>query len=452
MSDAQDSRVGSMFGPYHLKRLLGRGGMGEVYEAEHTVKEWTVAVKLMTAEFSKDPVFRERMKREARIAGRLQEPHVVPIHDYGEVDGQMFLEMRLVEGTDLDSVLKRFGPLTPPRAVAIITQIASALDAAHADGVMHRDVKPQNILITRDDFAYLVDFGIASATTDEKLTQLGTAVGTWKYMAPERFSNDEVTYRADIYALACVLHECLTGAPPYRADSAGTLVSSHLMGPIPQPSAIRPGIPKAFDAVVARGMAKKPEDRYASVVDAHERYPYTFADKPAKTTREALPCGDYGLKVAGQLVAAVERKALADLTSGVLNGNLKYQLTELAALPRAAVVVEDRYSEIFAHSFARPTAIADGLAELQIGFPNVPIVFCQTRKLAQEYTYRYLAAALTWFVDDADATTVFEPAAAEPEPSSAELRAWAKSVGLPVSDRGRLRPQILQAWRAAHPR
>lgn len=274
MSDAQDSRVGSMFGPYHLKRLLGRGGMGEVYEAEHTVKEWTVAVKLMTAEFSKDPVFRERMKREARIAGRLQEPHVVPIHDYGEVDGQMFLEMRLVEGTDLDSVLKRFGPLTPPRAVAIITQIASALDAAHADRVMHRDVKPQNILITRDDFAYLVDFGIASATTDEKLTQLGTAVGTWKYMAPERFSNDEVTYRADIYALACVLHECLTGAPPYRADSAGTLVSSHLMGPIPQPSAIRPGIPKAFDAVVARGMAKKPEDRYASAGDlalaAHE--------------------------------------------------------------------------------------------------------------------------------------------------------------------------------------
>ncbi len=274
MSDAQASRVGSMFGPYRLKRLLGRGGMGEVYEAEHTVKEWTVAVKLMTAEFSKDPVFRERMKREARIAGSLQEPHVVPIHDYGEIDGQMFLEMRLVEGTDLDSVLSRFGPLTPPRAVAIITQIASALDAAHAAGVMHRDVKPQNILVTRDDFAYLVDFGIASATTDEKLTQLGTAVGTWKYMAPERFSNDEVTYRADIYALACVLHECLTGAPPYRADSAGVLVTAHLMDPIPQPSTQRAGIPKAFDAVIARGMAKKPEDRYATAGDlalaAHE--------------------------------------------------------------------------------------------------------------------------------------------------------------------------------------
>ncbi|SPM31305.1 serine/threonine protein kinase [Mycobacterium terramassiliense] len=291
MSDAQASRVGSMFGPYHLKRLLGRGGMGEVYEAEHTVKEWTVAVKLMSDTFSKDPVFRERMKREARIAGRLQEPHVVPIHDYGEIDGQMYMEMRLIEGTDLDSVLKRFGPLTPPRAVAIITQIASALDAAHAAGVMHRDVKPPNILVTRDDFAYLVDFGIASATTDEKLTQLGTAVGTWKYMAPERFSNDEVTYRADIYALACVLHEALTGSPPYRADSASTLVTAHLMDPIPKPSAVRPGVPKAFDAVIARGMAKKPEDRYASAGDlalaAHEALSDPDQDHANKIVRRS---------------------------------------------------------------------------------------------------------------------------------------------------------------------
>ena len=291
MSDEQASRVGSEFGPYHLKRLLGRGGMGEVYEAEHTVKEWTVAVKLISETFSKDPVFRERMKREARIAGRLQEPHVVPIHDYGEIDGQMFLEMRLIEGTDLDSVLKRFGPLAPPRAVAIITQIASALDAAHAAGVMHRDVKPQNILITRDDFAYLVDFGIASATTDEKLTQLGTAVGTWKYMAPERFSNDEVTYRADIYALACVLYECLTGSPPYRADSASVLVTAHMMDPIPQPSALRPGIPKAFDAVITRGMAKKPEDRYASAGDlalaAHEALSDPDQDHAANILRRS---------------------------------------------------------------------------------------------------------------------------------------------------------------------
>ncbi|CDO90010.1 serine/threonine protein kinase [Mycobacterium triplex] len=291
MSEGQASREGSMFGPYHLKRLLGRGGMGEVYEAEHTVKEWTVAVKLMSDQFSADPVFRERMKREARTAGRLQEPHVVPIHDYGEIDGKMFMEMRLVEGTDLDSLLKRYGPLTPPRAVAIVTQIASALDAAHAAGVMHRDVKPPNILVTRDDFAYLVDFGIASATSDEKLTQLGTAVGTWKYMAPERFTNDEVTYRADIYALACVLHECLTGAPPYRADSAGVLVKAHMNDPIPQPSAVRAGIPKAFDAVIARGMAKQPGDRYASAGDlalaAHEALSTPDQDHAADILRRS---------------------------------------------------------------------------------------------------------------------------------------------------------------------
>ena len=265
--------------------------MGEVYEAEDTLKDRVVALKLMSAEVSSDPVFRQRMQREAHTAGRLQEPHVVPIHDYGEIDGQMFLEMRLIEGTDLDSVLQRFGPLTPPRAVAIITQIASALDAAHAAGVMHRDIKPQNILVTRDDFAYLVDFGIASATTDEKLTQLGTAVGTWKYMAPERFTNDEVTYRADIYALACVLHECLTGAPPYRSNSASVLVTAHMMDPIPQPSTMRPGIPRAFDAVIARGMAKKPEDRYASAGDlalaAHEALSLPAQDHAATILRRS---------------------------------------------------------------------------------------------------------------------------------------------------------------------
>src|SRR3954471_17228379 len=291
MSEASDSRVGSSFGPYYLKRLLGRGGMGEVYEAEHAVKGWTVAVKLMSETVSKDPVFRERMKREARIAGRLQEPHVVPIHDYGEIDGVMFLEMRLIEGTDLDNLLTRYGPLTPLRAVAIIAQTATALDAAHAAGVMHRDVKPPNILVTRDDFAYLVDFGIASATTDEKITQLGTAVGTWKYMAPERFTNDEVTFRADIYALACVLYECLTGAPPYRSDSASMLVTAHLMDPVPQASAVRAGVPRGLDAVIARGMAKKPEDRYASAGDlaaaAHEALSNPDQDRAANIVRRS---------------------------------------------------------------------------------------------------------------------------------------------------------------------
>jgi serine/threonine kinase PknH len=267
MSDERESRVGSQIGPYRLRRLLGKGGMGEVYEAEDTVKDRVVALKLLPESASHDPVFRKRLQREAHSAGRLQEPHVVPIHDYGEVDGLLYVDMRMIDGTDLRKVLKRFGPMTPARAVAIVRQIASALDAAHESGVMHRDVKPENIILTRDDFAYLVDFGIANAATDEKLTELGTAVGTYAYMAPERFTHDEVTYRADVYALTCVLHECLTGSQPFSGDSVSVVITAHLMQPIPKPSQQRPGIPRAFDKVIAKGMAKNPAERYASAGD-----------------------------------------------------------------------------------------------------------------------------------------------------------------------------------------
>jgi serine/threonine kinase PknH len=262
----EDSRVGTQFGPYRLKRLIGAGGFGEVYEAEDTVKDRIVALKLLPEALSKDDVFRKRMQREAHAAGRLAEPHVVPIHDYGEIDGLLYVDMRLIDGVDLHSLLSD-GPLTPARAVAIVGQVAAALDAAHGVGVMHRDVKPENILITRDDFACLVDFGLATATSDERLTQMGTMVGTFSYMAPERFRNKEMTNRSDIYSLACVLHECLTGSRPYRADSLGSMITAHLTAPVPRPSQIRPGVPIGLDQVIARGMAKQPEDRYATAGD-----------------------------------------------------------------------------------------------------------------------------------------------------------------------------------------
>jgi serine/threonine-protein kinase len=239
--------------------------MGEVYEAEDTRKRRVVALKLISGQFSGDPTFRARMQREADAAGRLTEPHVVPIHDYGEIDGQLYLDMRLIEGTDLSTMLRRTGPMSPARAVAIVRQIAAALDAAHSAGVTHRDVKPENVLVTHDDFAYLVDFGIARAATDPGLTQTGTAMGTYKYMAPEQFTGDEVTYRSDIYALACVLNECLTGSPPYQADSIERMIAAHLMEPPPRPSELRPGrVPAALDEVIAKGMAKKSEERYRS--------------------------------------------------------------------------------------------------------------------------------------------------------------------------------------------
>jgi serine/threonine protein kinase len=261
------SRVGVLFGPYQLRRMLGRGGMGEVYEAYDTVKDRVVALKLMSEQFTSDDVFRERMQREAHTAGRLQEPHIVPIHDYGEIDGHLFIDMRFVHGTDVGKVLRRDGALAPPRAAAIVGQIASALDAAHANGVIHRDIKPENVLLTGEDFAYLVDFGIAAAFTDTHLTKTGTAIGTWKYMAPERFGDDEITYRVDIYALACVLYECLTGVPPYPTDNLPALMAAHLTQPVPQASHQNPAIPTALDHVIACGMAKNPADRYNSAGD-----------------------------------------------------------------------------------------------------------------------------------------------------------------------------------------
>ncbi|MGE2692230.1 serine/threonine-protein kinase [Mycolicibacterium pulveris] len=291
----QRSRVGSRFGPYQIKRLIGRGGMGEVYEAEDTVKGRTVALKLLPDALSGDPVFRERLQREARSAGRLQEPHVVPIHDYGEIDGHLFVDMRLIDGIDLRTALQRDGAMAPAQAVGLIRQIAAALDAAHDAGVMHRDVKPENILVTRDGFAYLVDFGIASATTDRTLTEKGAAIGTYAYMAPERFSSEPVTHRADIYALACVLHQCLTAAQPYPADSVSVLITAHLMEPPPRPSQLRPDIPPAFDAVIEKGMAKRAEDRYASAGElaraAEAALGTQHPEAPGSWAHATLPAG-----------------------------------------------------------------------------------------------------------------------------------------------------------------
>jgi len=302
------SRVGSRFGPYLLHRLLGRGGMGEVYQAEDTRKRRMVALKLISQQFSGNPVFRERMRREAEEAGRLTEPHVVPIHDYGEIDGQLYVEMRLIEGTDLATLLTRSGPLSPARAVAIVRQVAAALDAAHATGVTHRDVKPENILITRGDFAYLVDFGIARAAADPGLTQTGMTMGTYNYMAPERFSGADVTHRADVYSLACVLAECLTGSPPYRADSIERVIGAHLTEPAPRPSQLRPGrVPPAVDQVIARGMAKSPDERYRSAGElaaaAHDALTTSEQHQAAAILRQGeratLPAGAVGGGLAG---------------------------------------------------------------------------------------------------------------------------------------------------------
>ncbi len=212
---------------------------------------------------SNDPTFRERFQRESQAAAALQEPHVIPIHDWGEIDGRLYIDMRLVQGQTLDELIAK-GPLEPSRAVAIVGQIGAALDAAHAAGLMHRDVKPHNIIVTEAGFAYLVDFGIAETRGDRRLTNAGTPIGTLDYMAPERFTDQRATPAVDVYALACVLYESLTGDRPFARDSLQNPVAAHLASPPPRPSVTNPRVPAAFDAVIARGMAKDPDDRYGT--------------------------------------------------------------------------------------------------------------------------------------------------------------------------------------------
>lgn len=275
----ENPRIGSRFGHYELKSLCGRGGMGEVYAAYDTVKDRTVALKLLPERLAADPVYQERFRRESQAAARLQEPHIIPIHDWGELDGTLFIDMRLVNGRDLRAVLDSGGALPPQRAVALISQVASALDAAHQDGLVHRDVKPENILVTADDFVYLVDFGIATSAVDSKMTTVGSAVGSYSYMAPERFGDAPVTPGADTYSLACVLYECLTGTKPYRSGDMVALIAAHVSAPAPRPSGTA-GVPIALDAVIAAGLAKTPAGRPATAGEFARAARAALSDSP----------------------------------------------------------------------------------------------------------------------------------------------------------------------------
>ena len=263
---ASGSRAGSRVGRYLLIRLLGHGPTGEVYDAVDVQKNRTAALKLVTPALGHDPAIREWLQREALTVGRVQEPHVVPVRDYGELDGEVFIDMPVVSGADLSAMLRRTGVLPPSRAVNVVWQVASALDAAHAAGVIHRGVKPRNILLTGDDFVYLVDFGIAGAPGASSVdAEHGGA--RWKYSAPELFGGGDFGPAVDVYSLACVLYQCLTGAPPYRADSVKMLANAHQSKPIPRPSLAGATIPPTFDAVIAKGMAKDPAERYSSAAE-----------------------------------------------------------------------------------------------------------------------------------------------------------------------------------------
>jgi serine/threonine protein kinase len=241
--------------------VLGEGAMSTVYRATQLSLNRVVALKLLANELSSDPGFRTRFQREGQRQAALDHEHIVPVYEAGQIDDWLFLAMRLIPGPTLKEVI-RSGELDPRRSVRLLAQVAQALDVAHGEGLIHRDIKPQNILIGRDDHAYLADFGLIKAIDDaEPLTRTGQFIGTIDYVAPEQVQGDPASAASDCYALTAVLYECLTGEVPFsRANDAATL-HAHVMAPPPRVSEVRPELPPALDDVIACGMAKDPAAR-----------------------------------------------------------------------------------------------------------------------------------------------------------------------------------------------
>ncbi len=245
-----DPAIGSTLAGYRIDSLIARGGMGVVYRATQLALERPVALKVISRELAGDEKFRQRFLTESRLAARLEHPNVVPVYDAREDDGELIVAMRLVEGGDLRKLIDREGRLQPERAIALLGQVAEALDVAHAAGIVHRDVKPHNVLV-EGERAYLSDFGLAKAYADTGPASGASIAGTVEYMAPEQWRGERVGPEADIYALGCVLYEALTGIVPYARKEADT----------------EPELPRGLDAVIERAVAKDPADRYASAAE-----------------------------------------------------------------------------------------------------------------------------------------------------------------------------------------
>ena len=266
-----DAMIGSEIAGHTLEAVVGRGGMGVVYRATEQNLKRTVALKLISADLASDPSFRQRFVHESEIAAKIEHPNVIPLYGAGEDNGQLYLTMRYVEGTDLKALIQREGAVPPDKAASILTQIAGALDEAHAAGLVHRDIKPANILIagTKErPYAYLTDFGLAKqAHSSGGMTKTGMFVGTLDYIAPEQLQGGAVDARADVYALGCMLYQMLTGKVPFQRDTEPAKIWAHMQDPPPSLREVAPQVPAAFDTVIQRAMAKSPEDRYQSAGD-----------------------------------------------------------------------------------------------------------------------------------------------------------------------------------------
>jgi serine/threonine protein kinase len=258
--DSAELRPGESCGPYRVEELLGEGGMGLVYRATTPTGE-TVALKLVKGEIAKDSVFRRRFDREARTAARIGHPNVVPVLDTGEHDGIPYMTQKFITGGSLEGRIKRDGKLALPFALDVCTQVADGLDAMHATGLIHRDVKPGNILLDEAETAYITDFGLMKDREASVLTRPGQALGSMDYMAPEQIRGEEVTAQSDVYALGCVMCECLSGKPPFADRQGMRILWAHLQEAPPDPLAERPEVPADVSWAVLRALEKEPEKR-----------------------------------------------------------------------------------------------------------------------------------------------------------------------------------------------
>lgn len=257
-------RLGDDFGDYVIEAVAGRGGMGLVYRARQRRPERVVAIKVVAPDFAADPAFRVRFEQESTIAAQIEHPNVIPVYAVGETDGLLYIAMRFVEGVDLGRLLASSGALRPQRATRLVAQAADALDAAHARGLVHRDVKPGNMLVAAGDHLYLTDFGLTKRTADSKgMTATGMFVGTVDYIAPEQIEGRDLDARADVYALGCVLYELLAGSVPFPRQSEIAKLFAHVNDPPPPLG----GVPEPLAAAVSRAMAKRPADRFTSAGD-----------------------------------------------------------------------------------------------------------------------------------------------------------------------------------------
>jgi serine/threonine protein kinase len=262
---ASDPRIGTELAGYRIEEPVGRGGMSVVYRAQDLRLDRPVALKLLTSDLSEDERFRARFLRESRLAAAIEHPNIIPVYEAGEAEGVLYLAMRYVDGTDLGRLIGAGRPLEPERALAIVARVASALDAAHYRGLVHRDVKPSNVLIGREDEVYLCDFGLSKRVTSlSGLTASDQLLGTVHYMPPEQIEGRDLDGRADVYSLGALLFECLAGEPPYTRESDVAVLWAHMQEPLPALSELRPDLPSGLDAILARALAKNPAERHAA--------------------------------------------------------------------------------------------------------------------------------------------------------------------------------------------